>query len=108
MVAALRPPRVKGRQALCEVMFAFHDAPMRVIRMPALAVEVTPGMEAATIAGTAGEYERLLTAVTADPEARVSVLVNGGARHRVRTGRVADGDTPPDAEITAGAGAAAA
>ncbi|MEV5409722.1 condensation domain-containing protein [Thermopolyspora sp. NPDC052614] len=44
VVAALRPPRIPGRQALCEVMFAFHDAPIRVVGLPDLRVRVTPGI----------------------------------------------------------------
>ncbi|MFF1832859.1 condensation domain-containing protein [Streptomyces sp. NPDC058231] len=44
VVAALRPRRVPGRQALCEVLFAFHDAPMRAVRIPGLEVEVIPGI----------------------------------------------------------------
>ncbi|MFF3941718.1 condensation domain-containing protein [Streptomyces phaeofaciens] len=44
VVAALRPPRKPGRQPLCEVLFAFHDAPLRPVRMPGLDVEVTPGV----------------------------------------------------------------
>ncbi|MFG2869484.1 condensation domain-containing protein [Streptomyces sp. NPDC048338] len=121
VIAALRPPRVPGRQALCEVLFAFHDAPMRAVRMPGLDVEVTPGIsngsakfdlnviaipvaeqavgqrgrdvpggvefiweydrdlfDATTVARAAADYERLLAAVVADPQVRVSELVGAG------------------------------
>jgi hypothetical protein len=44
VVAALRPPRVRGRQPLCQVLFAFHDSPSRAVRIPGLEVEVTPGV----------------------------------------------------------------
>ncbi|MFB9839678.1 condensation domain-containing protein, partial [Actinoallomurus acaciae] len=44
VVAAMRPARVPGRQPLCQVMFAFHDAPMRTLTMPGLQVEVTPAI----------------------------------------------------------------
>ncbi|MET7359183.1 condensation domain-containing protein [Streptomyces sp. NPDC005562] len=44
VVAALRPPRVAGRQALCEVLFAFHDSPTRAVRIPGLEIEVVPGV----------------------------------------------------------------
>lgn len=44
VVAALRPPRLPGRQPLCEVLFAFHDAPLRAVDLPGLKVEVTPGI----------------------------------------------------------------
>ncbi|MFJ3901480.1 condensation domain-containing protein [Streptomyces sp. NPDC090025] len=44
VVAALRPPRVRGRQPLCEVLFAFHDSPSATVRIPGLEVEVTPGI----------------------------------------------------------------
>ncbi|WP_406192421.1 MULTISPECIES: condensation domain-containing protein [unclassified Streptomyces] len=117
VVAALRPPRIPGRQALCEVLFAFHDAPLGTVRMPGLKAEVTPGVtngsakfdlsviaipraeqaighggaqesgdiefiweydqdlfDAETIERVAGQYERLLTAVTVNPRALVSAL----------------------------------
>lgn len=121
VVAALRPPRVRGRQPLCEVAFAFHDSPSRAARIPGLEVEVTTGItngsakfdlsviaippaeqtigqhgqegtraiefiweydrdlfDAATITLAAARYERLLAAVSTDPEARVSALVSLG------------------------------
>ncbi|MFE9492036.1 MULTISPECIES: condensation domain-containing protein [unclassified Streptomyces] len=121
VVAALRPPRVRGRQPLCEVLFAFHDSPSRTARIPGLDVRVTPGVtngsakfdlnviaipraeqtigqgdraetraiefiweydqdlfDAATVARAAGRYEELLTAVTADPETRISALTGDG------------------------------
>ncbi|MFC6879073.1 MULTISPECIES: non-ribosomal peptide synthetase [Actinomadura] len=44
VVAAMRPERVAGRHPLCQVSFAFHDAPMPPLRMPGLDVRVTPGI----------------------------------------------------------------
>jgi hypothetical protein len=44
VVAALRPPRLRGRQPLSEVLFAFHDAPLGTVGMPGLKAEVTPGV----------------------------------------------------------------
>ena len=44
VVAAMRPTRQPGRQAFCEVVFAFHDAPLRTVRMADLRVEVVPGV----------------------------------------------------------------
>ncbi|MEU7580891.1 condensation domain-containing protein [Streptomyces sp. NPDC041068] len=44
VVAALRPPRVPGRQPLSEVMFAFHDSPLGAMTMPGLDVSVTVGV----------------------------------------------------------------
>ena len=41
VVAALRPPRLRGRQPLCEVMFAFHDSPLSGLRTPDLKADVT-------------------------------------------------------------------
>ncbi|MFC9486645.1 condensation domain-containing protein [Streptomyces hydrogenans] len=121
VVAALRPPRAPGRQALCEVLFAFHDSPLRIARIPGLDVEVTPAVsnksakfdlsviaipraeqaigqrdrgttqaieliweydgdlfDAATIAQAAERYERLLAAVTADADTRISALTGNG------------------------------
>jgi Condensation domain len=121
VVAALRPPRVRGRQPLCEVLFAFHDSPSRAVRIPGLEVEVIPGIsngsakfdlnviaipraeqtigqrgreethaiefiweydrdlfDAVTVSRAAACYQRLLAAVTKDPQARVSALVSVG------------------------------
>ncbi|HEY3685975.1 MAG TPA: amino acid adenylation domain-containing protein [Streptosporangiaceae bacterium] len=44
VVTALRPERVPGRHPLCQVMFAFHDAPMPYVPVPGLDVRVTPGI----------------------------------------------------------------
>ncbi|WP_406161748.1 condensation domain-containing protein [Streptomyces canus] len=120
VVAALRPPRMRGRQPLCEVLFAFHDSPLRAVQIPGLEVEVTPAIsngsakfdlnviavpraeqtigqrdratthaveliweydrdlfDAATVARAAGRYERLLAAVTAAPDTRISALTGG-------------------------------
>ncbi|GAA3971260.1 hypothetical protein GCM10023085_61820 [Actinomadura viridis] len=44
VVAAMRPERVAGRHPLCQVLFAFHDAPMPDVRMPGLDARVTPGV----------------------------------------------------------------
>ncbi|MEV6946647.1 condensation domain-containing protein [Streptomyces sp. NPDC051172] len=44
VVAALRPPRIPGRQPLSEVAFAFHDSPLGAVRMPGLDVAVTVGV----------------------------------------------------------------
>ncbi|MFF0433785.1 condensation domain-containing protein [Streptomyces sp. NPDC004327] len=125
VVAGVRPPRVRGRQPLCEVLFAFHDSPSRAVRIPGLQVEVTPGVsngsakfdlnviaipraeqtigqpdragaraiefiweydrdlfDAATVARAAGRYERLLAAVTAAPETRISALTGEPGRRR--------------------------
>ncbi len=121
VVAALRPRRLPGRQPLCQVLFSFHDAPLRAARTQGLDIEVTPGVangsakfdlniiaipraeqaigqrgqkesrgieliweydrdlfDGATIARAAEQYEKLLAAVTADPETRVSALAEGG------------------------------
>lgn len=128
VVAALRPPRVRGRQPLCEVLFAFHDSPSRAVRIPGLDVEVTPGVsngsakfdlnviaipraeqtigqrdrattqavefiweydadlfDAATVARAAARYERLLAAVTAAPETRISALTGDGRQQEGTT-----------------------
>lgn len=44
VVTALRPPRVPGRQPFSEVLFSFHDAPLRPVSMPGLTAVVTPGL----------------------------------------------------------------
>jgi non-ribosomal peptide synthetase component F len=117
VVAAMRPERVPGRHPLCQVMFAFHDAPMSAAPMAGLDMRVTPGIsngtakfdlnvigipeaeqavgrpapgriefiweydadlfEARTIGRAAELYRRLLDAVAADPEARISELLIG-------------------------------
>ncbi|MER6632867.1 condensation domain-containing protein [Streptomyces sp. NPDC000987] len=118
VVTALRPPRVPGRQPFSEVLFSFHDAPLRPVRMPGVTATVTPGLtngsakadlniiaiphaeqsaarrgpgehqavefiweydrdlfDDTTIARAAERYERLLYAVTARPQARVSAVM---------------------------------
>ena len=43
VVAALRPVRKPGRQPLCQVLFSFHDSPLRA-RVQGLEIEVVEGI----------------------------------------------------------------
>ncbi|WP_330343218.1 condensation domain-containing protein [Streptomyces sp. NBC_00557] len=74
VVAALRPPRTPGRQPLSEVLFSFHDAPLRPVRMPGLTAVVTPGL-------TNGSAKADLN-VIAIPHAEQSGAPHARAEHR--------------------------
>ncbi|MEV0124003.1 condensation domain-containing protein [Streptomyces sp. NPDC050703] len=77
VVAALRPPRVPGRQPWSEVAFAFHDSPLGAVTMPGLDVAVTVGV-------TNGSAKFDLS-VIAIPRAEQALGAGGDAEREIET-----------------------
>lgn len=72
VVAAMRPERVPGRQPLCQVTFAFHDAPMHAVPIPGLEMRETPG-----IANGTAKFDLNVIAIP-EPEQAVGRGAPGG------------------------------